>query len=408
MPEQPIFFPRETTLEVPASEAPQLGADDYERATGEKLGRTLDLNTWHVGVDINATYERMEQEIAEATRQEAHYQKAIREQIFGKLKTRKGAPTEAGVYRTSPDALKRVHDLILFNGGTEACDGTVVSHDTIPVTITQIGVCLVSYQGNQGSWGHRIFRRDLRSTSLQDPIQEVLDVLDKRAKRESVDSPKGDALTSMARRAIMAFAERSVLLKKSSAVWRLGHGSPTPYELLTGSGIEPLVAPSLELMRKLISHKKFVFIPSSTKQRHWLTIGQALEPLEYAILTDLEDDLKKIAAGHYRGAWESHVENIKDFISEFGTQVLMGLYRSSSYAPAQVFYAHKDYVHEAVHIALADSVLQDYRGFPLLLDIADNTCSVTFGADVFLASTQLAYALAGTPFRYQSERSTRA
>lgn len=41
---------------------------------------------------------------------------------------------------------------LLFNGAVEACDGTSVEHGTLPVTITQIGVCLVSYQGDQGSW----------------------------------------------------------------------------------------------------------------------------------------------------------------------------------------------------------------------------------------------------------------
>jgi len=43
----------------------------------------------------------------------------------------------------------------------EACDGTCSVHDTLPLTITQIGVCLVSYLGEQGAWGHRLFRRDL-------------------------------------------------------------------------------------------------------------------------------------------------------------------------------------------------------------------------------------------------------
>src|SRR3989442_3275260 len=33
------------------------------------------------------------------------------------------------------------------------------------VTITQIGVVLVSYRGDQGSWVQRIFRRDLRTRS---------------------------------------------------------------------------------------------------------------------------------------------------------------------------------------------------------------------------------------------------
>jgi hypothetical protein len=69
-------------------------------------------------------------------------------------------------------------------------------------------------------------------------------------------------------------------------------------------------------------------------------------------------------------------------------------------APAQMFYAHVDHAHEAALIALADSVLQEHRGFPMLIDLADSLCSATFGADVFTASTQLAYAAAGEPYRY--------
>ena len=50
------------------------------------------------------------------------------------------------------------------------------------------------------------------------------------------------------------------------------------------------------------------------------------------------------------------------------------LYRATRLAPAQLFYAHADHAHLAAHIALADSVLQEQRGFPLLIDLADHVC----------------------------------
>jgi hypothetical protein len=32
---------------------------------------------------------------------------------------------------------------------------------------------------------------------------------------------------------------------------------------------------------------------------------------------------------------------------------------------------------------MADSVLQEHRGFPMLVDIADNICSATFNPETF-------------------------
>jgi hypothetical protein len=83
------------------------------------------------------------------------------------------------------------------------------------------------------------------------------------------------------------------------------------------------------------------------------------------------------------------------------------MYRASKLSPAQTFYAHVDHAHEAALIAMADSVLQEHRGFPMLIDLADGVCRASFGATTFAVSTQLAYAHAGEPFRYLGERRTR-
>ncbi len=386
---------------------PTVSSDEYKAAHGESLTETLDLETWQPGADLMQMYAKLEEEVAEAVRKESEYQKAIREKIFGRLRTRPGAPPGAGVYHISSQRLQEVHQKLLFNGAIEACDGTVVSHDTLPVTITQIGVCLVSYHGDQGSWVHRLYRRDLRTTS-KDPVEETLKILETRSKRGAVDQSR-DRLSSLARRGIMAYAERAVLLDKSTAVWRVGHGSPTPYELITGSGIPDLLRASLKLLRRLIlEHKKFVFVPSSTSARELLTIGNALKPLEYAIVDTNEANLDRIARGHYRGEeWGDLGEAVDKFVKECGHKIVIGLYRASELAPAQMFYAHVDHAHTAALIAMADSVLQEHRGFPMLIDLADHLCTAAFGADAFSASTQVAYTLAGAPYRYMAERRTR-
>jgi hypothetical protein len=86
--------------------------------------------------------------------------------------------------------------------------------------------------------------------------------------------------------------------------------------------------------------------------------------------------------------------------------VVIGLYRSTPTAPAQVFYAHADWAHFAAHVVLADSLFQEQRGFPLLIDLAHHVCSSVFGGSLKYL-TETAYAAAGEPWRYFSERTTR-
>jgi hypothetical protein len=270
-------------------------------------------------------------------------------------------------------------------------------------------VYLVSYQGDQGSWVNRLYRRDLRIGG-QDPLEEALEMLERRQRRTGFDaSSQRDKLSILAQRGIMAYAERAVLLQKSQAPWRMGHGSPTPWELLTGSGMPELARISLDLLNDLIlGHKRFIFVPSGPAERMLLTIGNALHPLEYAIVDTMSLTLERIAGGHYRGeGWEALSSRVQQFAAEVGNQVIVGVYRASHIAPPQLFYAHVDHAHEAALIALADSVLQEHRGFPMLISLADTLCSEMFGTSSLTASTEIAYLEAGAPFRHLTERQTR-
>ncbi|MFZ0927276.1 MAG: hypothetical protein WAN11_01670 [Syntrophobacteraceae bacterium] len=396
-------------LEQSQGDIAVITSDEFEAAHGEKLAQALDLDTWIPGANLVEMYNRLEKEVAEAIRKEGEYQRLIRREIFPRLRTRPDAPPGAGVFKVNLDRLQEVHQQLLFNGAVEASDGTVVSHDTLPVTITQIGVCLVSYNGDQGTWVHRIFRRDLRTAPGMNPVDELMELLDRRRDRGAEDQPSPrDRFSSLARRGIMAYAERAVLLDRSSAEWRMGHGNPTPYELVTGSGLLDLLRTSLALLTRLVEHRRFVYVQSTTSARELLTIGNALNPLEYAIVDTNKPFLQRVAGGHYRGqGWEGTKKELDKFIDECGPKIITGMYRASRQSPAQVFYAHVDFAHEAALIALADSVLQEHRGFPMLIDLADDLCRNTFGADVFAASTLLAYASAGEPYRYFSERKTR-
>jgi hypothetical protein len=203
-----------------ANEPIVLSGSEYEAAHGEKLATTLDLDTWRAGADLVHMYEKLANEIEIAVRQETLMQQRIRKEIFPYLKTRPGAPRGAGVWRAKVEDIERTHSTLLFPGGVEATDGTVVPFDTLPVTITQIGVVLVSYQGDQGSWVHRIFRRDLRTTG-KGAVEETLDVLERRRNRAAVGREGArDRFSDLARRGVMAYAERAILLDRAKAPWR--------------------------------------------------------------------------------------------------------------------------------------------------------------------------------------------
>lgn len=386
---------------------PQISADEYRAAFGEELRQTLDLDTWTLGEDLAETFVRLEQEVEEAVRQEDNYRKIIREQVFHRLSGATDAPRNAGViFQADRRSVEKVHSGLLFNGGVEACDGTSVVHDTIPLTITQIGVCLVSYNGQQGAWAHRLFRKDLRSR-INDPVEEVLTVLERRERREG-QGTGGEQLSELARRGIMAYAERAILKEKSNASWRMGHGSPAPFELLWGlwASSNERIRMSLDLIEWFVAYKRFLFVPSAPSKRHLLMLGNALKPMEFVIVQSLEPEIRKLLdGGGYRMSGARPA--MERFCQDIAPQIVIGLYRVWEAAPPFMFYAHVDNAEMAAHIAIADSLLQEHRGFPMLIDLADTVCRTTFGADTFTTSVQTAYADAGQPFRYLGERETR-
>lgn len=385
---------------------PLIGANTFSTAYGEPLDVTLNIDSWQTGGDLEGLYERLELEVQSAVEIENAQRETIRRDFFPRLRTRPGAPRGAGCYRATASDLRHVHRSLLFNGAVEACDGTSVEHDTLPVTITQIGICLVSYQGDQGSWAQRLYRRDLRATT-GNALDDLMALLDNRARRGSTDADERGRLSELARRGIMTYAERAILARKATKPWRLGHGNPAPYELLTGSGSMELLDTSMDVMRELVlNHRKILFVPSALSDRRWLTLGQALYPLEFAILETITDRMLTVVnAGHYS---EVYRRKATAFCNEIGPQVVLGIYRAAAAAPPYLFFAHVDHACEAALIAMADSVLQEHRGFPMLIDLADMICRTTFGNDIFKSAVQMAYAHAGEPFRFLNERQTRA
>jgi hypothetical protein len=402
---------------LPDAEWSGFNAEQFRESFGEDLGQTLDLATWRTDVNLTDEYQRIETEVRLAVEKEGEYQRHIRRDIFPRLQW--GDVPGCGKHEIPLADIESVHRGLLFNGGVEACDGTNQDHDTLPLTIHQIGVSLVSYAGDRGTWRQRLFRRDLR-LSNRDPVEEVLELLERRGRRAAVNhSNRHDAFSELFQRALMSYAERAILLHHAKAVWRMGHGSPAPLELLTGGGLVELMVQATRIVRELVEQQqKFVFVASEPKERALMTIGQALHPLEYAIVQTLEDRiahaLDMVHFGDSSGAdlrWDGERLTPQGWLARFRDQVaprvVVGVYRASLIAPPQVFYAHADHADVAARIAVADSVLQQERGFPLLIDLADRVCGSIYGGGSLHDLTAAAYAARGVPWRYLSERATR-
>ena len=213
-------------------EGSSISAKEFQESFGEDIRQTLDLNTWRVGSDLSQEYARIEREVREAVERETSLQQKIRSELFPRIENRPNAPKNAGKHEANQEVIKGIHENLLFRGGMEACDGAIQVHDTLPLTIYQIGVTLASYQGDQGTWRQRLFRRDLQQTCVS-PVEEAIAILERRSQRSGFDRQE-DGLGELARKAILDYAERAILLRRSKAPWLMGHGNPVTYELLTG------------------------------------------------------------------------------------------------------------------------------------------------------------------------------
>jgi hypothetical protein len=383
-----------------------LGSTEFEEIFGEPISEALDLSTWQTGVNLDELYNRIgDEQIAAALRFEHSMKPVIREHVFGQIHKRPNAPADAGVYKVTPAQIERTHKGLLFTGAVEAVDGTFFAHETVPLTVNQIGICSISYKGDQGTYVHRLYRRDLRVGGVDD-FDTMMQLLQKRMNRSGIGTSSEDDLTLLARRGIMSYAERAVLLEKCQAQWRMGHGNPTPLELLTGSGSMEFMSRSVEMLRSLLlDYQTWVFVPSAPRDLLLLTIGQALDPLEYAIVETGEASMANAIRNNRYDP--KHTKLAADFVHDVGSRIVRGVYRVSKMAPPYIFYAHKDRAHEAALIAMADSTMHEHRGFPMLIDLADRICASTFGAQALATQMEVSYAAQGVPFEYLPERYTR-
>ncbi len=370
-----------------------LSVDDFQRAFGENFADAIDINTWSIGANLSELYPLIEEEWLKAKTDENKNQKIFREVVFPRIKEVGNVPF-AGLHDDVSDVkllLDKIHRGFLFNGAVTACGSTHVIFNTVPLSITQIGICLVNYERQHGSYSHRLFRRDLRFKS-EDPVQEALDLIDKR-RSDDIAVDKRSAISNLAIRGIKAYSERAILLDKKDAKtkWLLGNGSPAPYELMTGfwGSKKEMKDKSIDLMsRMILEHQRFVYVQGCDRFPDLWTLGNALLPFEYLILGSLEDDLtRRVELGGTRGVIREAYAN---FAKEIGSKIVRGIYKVSRQSQPQIFYGHIDHIRTAALIAMADSVFQLYVGSPMLLDLASKLCQMSFSKNDLVSSIQQA------------------
>lgn len=398
------------TLERPYEDALADSASDYDpgpsRAYLDDVARLLDPSSWMEAAGLLDTYAAMEREVSAAIRDERRLVREIRQRLFPQIEISGLAGDISGVYRAEPSQVEAVQNGLLINGNVEACHGVGMTHRTLALTFVQIGVCMVRYDGDHQSWAQRLYRRDHALTG--DPLSDMLETLDARRSAGSGGRSSGP-VSRLARSALTSYAQRLFLSQRSDARWRMGRGRPAPFDLITGAGLVspapegmtyPLMQAGMEVLRELLlGHKRFVFVAERAKQEEddsLFTIGEALNPLEYAIIDTIGDDIEAIErTGNYDDAQRAV---ISAFRKDVGDVVVSGVFRASRAAPPAVFYAHRDHAHPAALIAIADSALQLHRGFPTLLDLAHTVCRATFGMDSYAPDLRVAYTDAGAPW----------
>ncbi|WP_276348835.1 hypothetical protein [Daejeonella sp. JGW-45] len=368
--------------------------DDFKKAYGENFSDTIDIDTWRVGENLAELYPLIESEILSSKKDELKHHKTLRDDIFVRIKEKARVP-HAGLHSDIDiDIIQKIHRGFLFNGAVTACGSVSAVYNSVPISITQIGVCLVTYQGQHGSYSHRLFRRDLRYKS-DDPIKEALNLIEKRQ-----SSSDKSGMSTLAIRGIKTYAECAILLDKSESNWLLGAGSPTPYEMMTGfwASRPEMKDKSIALMQKMIlSHQRFVYVQNSSRNQLLWTFGNALNPYEFLVIDTMEDNLTQmVELGGTRGEFRQSYEK---FAKEVGAKIAYGVYRVSQYSQPQIFYCHVDHVQTAALIAMADGALQLHKGSPMLLDLADNLCQTAFGKNDFVASIDQAHAKADVNLR---------
>ncbi|GCF11394.1 hypothetical protein [Dictyobacter arantiisoli] len=319
--------------------------------------------------------------------------------------------------KAHPKLIAELQHKMLYTGRVYAADGTLAKYTTLSLVGAQIAISKVSYRGGTGQivsnmmhWGQEI-PRQVTATAISQAIRS--------RKRMHKNGPSNLFLY-----ALMTYKEREVLLDTPPDAFKLIQGPIFPHEMLTGAGRGRVMTTCLDIIGKLIDDGAYATIISNSTDTDLLDLGLALDAGEYIVVdtgTDVlmnflyedGDDSKSLKA-HYTNrpipeyGNRGQIDIFKDFMGKYGSRVVRGVLRAHRMSRPYIFFCNKDRLDEAVHMLLADAANTGPRGFPLLVDLADQYCSGSFKASEYTTRLNAEFARAsGGSVMYQSERSSR-
>jgi hypothetical protein len=319
--------------------------------------------------------------------------------------------------QANPRFIETLQRTMLYSGRVIAADGTLAKYATLSLVGAQIAISKVSYQGGTGQiisnimhWGREL----PRTVTVEDIVQAI----------KSRKKIHGDSLPNLFLYALMTYKEREVLLDTPPGTFKLIQGPIFPHEMLTGAGKGRVMVTCLDLIKQMINDGAYATIISSSSDSQLLDLGMALNAGEYLVVDTGTDVLKDFLyedgdssnqlKAHYSKqeikeyGYRSQLEIFEEFMNDYGPRVVRGVLRAHSMSRPYVFFCNANRIEEAVHMLLADAAHTGPRGFPLLVDLADQYCSGSFKASEYTTRLNAEFARASSgSIMYQSERTSR-
>jgi hypothetical protein len=264
---------------------------------------------------------------------------------------------------------------LLSSGEVVGIDGTIATHKTITGTMAQLGVVAVNYLNEKIQ--HSYFISEARYK------QDIEDVAEYLYSHEPVNK----VVSSVVLRAALQVRERELGLDdKFKDKYKIYHGPLIPFEMLANPGKAELkiLDVTLEILEKMIANRKCFSIVSRSQNDAYIRIGLSLNAGEYVQLKKsvgleiLEDRNLLKDKDRWR---EDDFLKVNNFVNDRASKIKVGVIKIS-HRP-YVFHAHGEIFDLAARIIFRDAMFQKEKGFPLLVDYADNLCSTYFKASDF-------------------------
>lgn len=288
---------------------------------------------------------------------------------------------------------------LLIKGEVVGIDGTIATHKTITGTMAQLGVVAVNYLNEKIQ--HSFFISEAR---YKQDIEDVTEYL-------YAHEPINKVVSNPVLRAALQVRERELGLDDQfKQKFKIYHGPLIPFEMLANPGKAELklLDVTLEILEKIITNKKCFSIVSRSQNDAYIRIGLSLNKGEYIQLKKsvglemIEDRTLLKDKDRWR---EDDYMMVNNFVNSRATSIKVGLIKISQ--RPYVFHAHEEIFDLAARIIYRDSLFQKEKGFPLLVDYADNLCSTFFKASDFNKIIEYQLAKEGEYLSESSEENLR-